>query len=115
MPRKEARDTQRARPTRGSPGVPTTRAPRVGWGHSPGASLVACRSLQGAARRWARELILDRSIPTSRVSVRRRCRDEQQRRRSELGLSRRPGLRLRVALRLWLRLARKAEGESEDD
>lgn len=71
--------------------------------------------MQGAARRWARELILDSSIPTSRVSVRRRCRDEHQRRRSELGLSRRPGLRLRVALRLGLRLARKAEGESEDD
>lgn len=61
-------------------------------------------------------MILDRSIPTSRVSVRGRCWDEQQRRRSELGLlRRRPGLRLRVALRLGLRLARKAEGESEDD
>lgn len=123
MPREgaEARDTERAARAGGSPGVP--RAPRparpgrggVGWGRSPGASLVVCRSLQGAARRWARELILDRSIPTSRVPVWGRCWDEQQRRRGELGLRRRPGLRLRVALRLGLRLARKAEGESEDD
>lgn len=45
---------------------------------SPGASLVACRSLQGAARRWASELILDKSIPTSRMSAQGRCPEELQ-------------------------------------
>lgn len=74
--------------------------------------------MQGAVRRWARELILDRSIPTSRVSAQGLCLEELQK-ELELGLCRwlclQLGLRLRVALRLWLRLARKAEGESEDN
>lgn len=85
---------------------------------SPGASLVACRSLQGAARRWASELILDKSIPTSRMSAQGLCPEELQH-EPEPGLCRwlclGLWLWLRVALRLWLRLARKAEGESEDN
>ena len=43
----------------------------------PGASLVVCRSLQGAVRRWASELILDKStqLPGCR---RRDCLEELQ-------------------------------------
>lgn len=59
-------------------------------------------------------MILDKSIPTSRVSTQGR-RLEELRQELEMGLCLRLGLRLRVAMRLWLRLARKAEGESEDN
>lgn len=59
-------------------------------------------------------MILDKSIPTSRVSAQRPCLENLQ---QELGLGLCGWLELwlRVALRLWLRLARKAEGESEDN
>ena len=58
------------------PAAPHLHPGLVGDRHLPGASLVACRSLQGAARRWASELILDKSIPTSRVSAQRLCLEE---------------------------------------
>lgn len=59
-------------------------------------------------------MILDKSIPTSRVSAQGPCLENLQQALG-LGLFGWLELLLRLALRLWLRLARKAEGESEDN
>ena len=63
----------------------------------PGASLVPCRSGQGATRRWASKLILEKSIPTTRVSAQGLGLEELP---QDLGL----GLCRWLCLRLGLRL-----------